>query len=220
MDTDTTKSRHSYEKIIHDFESGQTDILIGTQMVTKGLDFDHVRIVGILNADQMLNLPDFRAYERSFQLMAQVSGRSGRKGERGKVIIQTSDPEQIVIKDVIANDFKSFYKREMLMRKQFSYPPYTRIVQIRFKHKDLSTVRTAAQAYSNLIRPVFGQRLLGPDQPPVSRVNNFFLQHLLLKVETEASPSKVKDILYDALATFKHESTFRAVQVSFDVDPL
>ena len=220
MDTDTTKSRHSYEQIIHDFESGKTDILIGTQMVTKGLDFDHVRVVGILNADQMLNLPDFRAYERSFQLMAQVSGRSGRKGKRGKVIIQTSDPEQVVIKDVITNDFKSFYEREMLMRKQFSYPPFTRIVQIRFKHKDLSMVRSAAQAYANLIRPVFGQRLLGPDQPPVSRINNYYLQYLLLKVETEASPSKVKDILYDALAAFKHESTFRAVQVSFDVDPL
>jgi len=219
MDTDTTRSRHSYEQIIHQFESGKTDILIGTQMVTKGLDFDHVRVVGVLNADQMLNFPDFRAYERSFQLLAQVSGRAGRKGQRGKVIIQTSDPEQVVIQDVITNDFKSFFQREMLMRKQFSYPPFTRIIQIRFKHKDLSVVRSAAQAYATLIRPVFGQRILGPDQPPVSRVNNYYLQNLLLKVEVEASASKVKDILYEAQATFKQESVFRSVQVSFDVDP-
>lgn len=220
MDTDTTRSRHSYEQIIHQFESGKTDILIGTQMVTKGLDFDHVRVVGVLNADQMLNFPDFRAYERSFQLMAQVSGRAGRKGKRGKVVIQTSDPEQVVIKDVISNDFKSFFHREMLMRKQFSYPPFTRIIQIRFKHKDLSVVRSAAQAYASLIRPVFGKRILGPDQPPISRVNNYYLQNLLLKVEIEASASKVKEILHEAQASFKQEPVFRSVQVSFDVDPL
>lgn len=220
MDTDTTRSRLSYEQIIHDFESGKTDILIGTQMVTKGLDFDHVRVVGILNADQMLSFPDFRAYERSFQLMAQVSGRAGRKGKRGQVIIQTGDPDQVVIQDVISNDFNAFYQREMLMRKQFSYPPFTRIIQIRFKHKNLSVVRAAASAYANLIRPVFGQRLLGPDQPPVSRVNNFYLQNLLLKVEVEASPARVKDILCDAQTSFKQEATFRSVQVSFDVDPM
>ena len=220
MDTDTTRSRRSYEQIIHDFEAGKTDILIGTQMVTKGLDFDRVRVVGILNADQMLNFPDFRAYERSFQLMAQVSGRAGRKGKRGLVIVQTSDPEQVVIRDVISNDFKSFYQREMLMRKQFSYPPFTRIILIRFKHRDLSVVRRAALLYANLLRPVFGQRLLGPDQPPVSRINNYYLQHLLLKVETEASASKVKDILYGVLETFKQEPAFRAVVVGFDVDPL
>ena len=220
MDTDTTRSRHSYEQIIHDFESRDTDILIGTQMVAKGLDFDHVRVVGILNADQMLNFPDFRAYERSFQQMSQVSGRAGRKGERGLVIVQTSDPEQPVIKDVISNDFKSFYNREMVMRKQFSYPPFTRIIQIRFKHKDLSVVRQAAAFYTSLIKPVFGQRLLGPDQPPVARINNYYMQHLLLKVETEASVSKVKDFLGDAQDVFKQKADFRTVQISFDVDPL
>jgi len=220
MDTDTTRSRRSYEQIIHDFESGDTDILIGTQMVTKGLDFDHVRVVGILNADQMLNFPDFRAYERSFQQMAQVSGRAGRKGERGVVIVQTSDPEQPVIKDVISNLFKSFYNREMVMRKQFSYPPFTRIIQIRFKHKDISVVRHAAEFYTSLIKPVFGQRLLGPDQPPVARINNYYMQHLLLKIETEASVSKVKDFLYEALDVFKQKADFRTVQINFDVDPL
>jgi len=220
MDTDTTKSRHSYEQIIHDFESENTDILIGTQMVTKGLDFDHVRVVGILNADQMLNFPDFRAYERSFQLMAQVSGRAGRKGKRGQVIIQTSDPEQVVIGDVISNDFKSFYQREMSMRKQFSYPPFTRIIQIRFKHRDVSVVRRAALSFAASIRPVFGQRLLGPDQPPVSRINNFYLQNLLLKVEADSSVLKVRKILYKALDHFSQESVFRSVQVSFDVDPV
>ncbi|MDD4922610.1 MAG: primosomal protein N' [Bacteroidales bacterium] len=220
MDTDTTRSRRSYEQIIHDFESGETDILIGTQMVTKGLDFDHVRVVGILNADQMLNLPDFRAYERSFQQMAQVSGRAGRKGEQGLVIVQTSDPEQPVLKEVISNDFKSFYNREMLMRKQFSYPPFTRIIQIRFKHKNIVVVRQAALYYASLIRPVFGQRLLGPDQPPIARINNYYLQHLLLKVETEATFSKVKEILLKTQHSFKDKADFRTVQISFDVDPL
>jgi primosomal protein N' (replication factor Y) (superfamily II helicase) len=189
-------------------------------MVTKGLDFNHVRVVGILNADQMLNFPDFRAYERSFQLMAQVSGRAGRRGKRGQVIIQTSDPEQVVIGDVISNDFKSFYQREMSMRKQFSYPPFTRIIQIRFKHRDVSVVRRAALSFAASIRPVFGQRLLGPDQPPVSRINNFYLQNLLLKVEAESSVLKVRKILYEALDHFNQESVFRSVQVSFDVDPV
>jgi primosomal protein N' (replication factor Y) (superfamily II helicase) len=220
MDTDTTRSRKSYEQIIHDFESGKTDILIGTQMVTKGLDFERVRVVGILNADQMLNFPDFRAYERSFQLMAQVSGRAGRKGERGIVVIQTSDPEQAVILDVISNDFKSFYHREMSMRKQFLYPPFARIIQIRFKHKDLAVVRRAAIFYANSIRPVFAQRLLGPDQPPVSRINNLYLQHLILKVETEASVSKVKEILFNAQDLFKLQPDFKSVLISFDIDPV
>jgi primosomal protein N' (replication factor Y) len=220
MDTDTTRSRRSYEQIIHDFESGKTDILIGTQMVTKGLDFDHVRVVGILSADQMLNFPDFRAHERSFQLMAQVSGRAGRKGERGRVVIQTSDPEQAVIQEVIANDFKSFYNREMAMRKQFSYPPFTRIIQIRLKHKDAPVVRRAAQHYADLIRPVFGSRLLGPDQPSIARINNYHLQHLLLKVETGASISRVRDILGEACETFRLKADFRTVQINFDVDPL
>jgi len=220
MDTDTTRSRRSYEQIIHDFEIGNTDILIGTQMVTKGLDFDRVRVVGVLNADQMLNFPDFRAHERSFQLMAQVSGRAGRKGERGLVIIQTSNPEEPVIKDVITNNFEGLYHREMLMRKQFAYPPFTRIIQIRFKHRDVSVVRKAALFYAQLVRPVFGHRLLGPDQPPIARINNFFLQHLLLKVEAEASPSKVKAILSHAQDVFKQESDFKSVLISFDMDPV
>jgi primosomal protein N' (replication factor Y) len=220
MDTDTTRSRHSYERIIHDFESGNTDILIGTQMISKGLDFENVSIVGILNANQMLNLPDFRAYERSFQLMAQVSGRAGRKGERGTVIIQTSDPDHDVIKDVISNDYKSFYSREMEMRKRFNYPPFSRIIQLHFKHRDVSVVRRAAFYYANIIRPIFGQRLLGPDQPPVSRVNNFYLQQLLLKIEIEASASKVKEILNNAQDQFRQEPDFKSVQLYFDVDPV
>lgn len=220
MDTDTTRNRHSYEQIIHDFESGNTNILIGTQMVSKGLDFENVSVVGILNANQMLNFPDFRAYERSFQLMEQVSGRSGRKGERGIVIIQTSDPEQNVIKDVIANDYKSFYDREMKMREQFNYPPFSRIIQIRFKHKNELVVRRAALFYANLIRPVFGSRLLGPDQPPVSRVNNFYLQQLIIKIETEASVSKAKEILYNAQGIIKQDPDFKSAQLSFDIDPI
>jgi primosomal protein N' (replication factor Y) (superfamily II helicase) len=220
MDTDTARSLRSYEQIIHDFESGITDILIGTQMVSKGLDFEKVRVVGILNADQMLSFPDFRAHERSFQLMAQVSGRAGRKGARGVVILQTSDPEQPVIRDVIANDFQTFCHREMQLREQFSYPPFTRLIQIRFKHRDAAVVRRAALFYANQTQSYFGSRLLGPDQPPVSRINNFYYQQLLLKIEIGASAAKVRGILLWAQSLLKQESGIKSVQVNFDVDPL
>jgi primosomal protein N' (replication factor Y) (superfamily II helicase) len=220
MDTDTTRTRRSYEQIIHDFEEGKTDILIGTQMVSKGLDFEKVRVVGILNADQMLNFPDFRAHERSFQLMAQVSGRAGRQGERGLVIVQTSDPEQPVIKEVIENDFAAFYRREMVLREAFSYPPFTRLVQIRFKHRDAVVVRRAAMQYAVWVKPYFSSRLLGPDQPSVARINNFHYQQLLLKMETSASSAKVREVLLWAQDELKRNSAFKSVQVSFDVDPM
>jgi len=219
MDTDTTRSRKSYVQLISDFENRKTNILIGTQMVSKGLDFGHVRVVGILNADQMLNYPDFRAHERSFQLMVQVSGRAGRQGRRGKVVLQTSDPDQPIIQDVISNNFHGFYRREMALREQFSYPPYTRLIQIRFKHRDAALVRQAANYFADAVRPVLGNRLLGPDQPSIARINNFHYQHLLLKTEVSISATKVRDVLHWAQDALRKESAFKSVQVLFDVDP-
>jgi primosomal protein N' (replication factor Y) (superfamily II helicase) len=219
MDTDTTRGRRSYEKLIDDFESRKTDILIGTQMVSKGLDFGHVRLVGILNADQMLNFPDFRAHERSFQLMVQVSGRAGRQGLRGLVVLQTSDPDQPVIQEVISNDYTGFYRREMALRRQFSYPPFTRLIQIRFKHRDAGVVQQAARFFAVAVRPFFESRLLGPDQPSIARINNYHYQQLLLKMETTASASKVREVLLWAQAALGQETSFKGVQVIFDVDP-
>lgn len=219
MDTDTTRSRKSYEQIISDFEGNKTNILIGTQMVSKGLDFEHVRVVGILNADQMLNFPDFRAHERSFQLMVQVSGRAGRQGSRGLVVLQTSDPDQPVIQEVIHTNFLGFFHREMQLREQFSYPPFTRLIQIRFKHREVAVVRQAARYFADSVRPVLGNRLLGPDQPSIARINNFHYQQLLLKVETSASTAKIRAILLWAQEALKQESTYKSVQVLFDVDP-
>jgi primosomal protein N' (replication factor Y) len=219
MDTDTTRSRKSYEQIISDFEGGKTNILIGTQMVSKGLDFEHVRVVGILNADQMLNFPDFRAHERSFHLMVQVSGRAGRQGRRGLVVLQTSDPDQPIIQDVIHNNFQGFYRREMALREQFSYPPFTRLIQIRFKHKDVAVVRRAAHYFADAVRPLLGNRLLGPDQPSIARINNFHYQQLLLKAEVTASAAKVREVLLWAQDALKQEAAFKSVQVLFDVDP-
>lgn len=219
MDTDTTRSRKSYEQIIRDFEERKTNILIGTQMVSKGLDFGHVRVVGILNADQMLNFPDFRAHERSFQLMVQVSGRAGRQGARGLVVLQTSDPNQPVIQDVIQNDFQGFFRREMALRELFSYPPFTRLTLIRLKHRDAKVVSQAARYFADLLNPILGNRLLGPDQPSIARINNFHYQQLLLKAEVTASTGKIRDVLLWAQEALKSEPAFKTVQILYDVDP-
>jgi len=167
MDLDTTRSKKSYEKLISDFEQHKVDILIGTQMVTKGLDFEHVSLVGILNADNLLNFPDFRAHERAYQLMAQVSGRAGRKNKRGLVVLQTSQPEHTVIGQVIRNDYAAMYKLQTEERKQFKYPPYFRMIQITLRHKDVQVVKQAAFEMGRQLHAVFGERILGPIDPPV-----------------------------------------------------
>lgn len=220
LDTDTTRAKRSFENILREFENGNTDILIGTQMVSKGLDFGNVRVAGILNADQMLNFPDFRAHERAFQLMTQVSGRSGRNGKRGVVIVQTSQPESPIIRHVVENDFISFFNEETAIRKEFHYPPFTRIVKILLKHIDSGVVRQAALMYSCLAKPTFGDMLLGPDQPAVSRINNMFLQSLMLKIEINESAAGAKDILCKVRDEVKQKPEFRSVQIVFDVDPV
>jgi primosomal protein N' (replication factor Y) (superfamily II helicase) len=220
MDSDTTRTRHSFEKIIDDFEAGDTDILIGTQMVSKGLDFNNVKVAGIVNADQMLNFPDFRAHERAFQLMSQVSGRAGRSGQRGVVVIQTSQPENPVIGNVVSNDYISFFNGETYMRQMFGYPPYTRLINILLKHRDVFVVRKAALEFAKLAWPYFNDKLLGPDHPPVSRINRLYIQSLLLKINLSASASGAKDILFQIRDKVKQIPEFKSVQFVFDVDPV
>lgn len=220
MDLDTTRTKKSYEKLITAFEQRTIDILIGTQMVTKGLDFENVSLVGILNADNMLNYPDFRAHERAFQLMTQVSGRCGRKNKRGLVVLQTSTPEHPVIQQVLQHNFIQMYETQYAQRLQYHYPPFVRIVEITLKHKDVNTVKNAAIELNNRMRSVFGSRVLGPVEPAVSRIQNLYLRQVLLKIENTASPVKAKELLQEIIHNLVSESSYRRVIVSVDVDPM
>ena len=221
MDLDTTRSKTSYDRIIDDFSKHRTSILVGTQMVTKGLDFDAVSIVGILNADTMIHFPDFRSHERAFNMMEQVAGRAGRKHKQGKVIIQSSNPEHPVIEKVVKHDYKGFYEQQIADRQQFGYPPFTRIINIYLKHKQDEVVVEMALRYSNLLRQVFGNRVLGPEAPMVAKVQTMYIRQIVLKMELNASMVKVKKILRDLyeqlLAT---DSRMRSTRLYFDVDPV
>lgn len=221
MDLDTTRSKNSYDRIIDDFSAHRTNILVGTQMVTKGLDFDAVSIVGILNADTMINFPDFRSHERAFDMLEQVSGRAGRAHKQGQVIIQTSNPEHDVIKFVQAHDYEGFYQHELADRQQFGYPPFTKVINIYLKHRDDATVGELAVRYSGLLRQVFGTRVLGPMAPFVARVQNLFIRQVVLKMETAASMAKVKGILrqlYEQMLAA--DARMKAVKLYYDVDPV
>jgi len=220
MDLDTTRSKKSYDKIISDFEQLKVDILIGTQMVSKGLDFERVSLVGILNADNMLNFPDFRAHERAYQLMAQVSGRAGRKNKRGTVVLQTSSPEHPIIGQVIRNDFKAMYVTQCEERQLFKYPPFYRIIQIVLRHRNPNVVSQAAQKLANDLRAVFGARVLGPNIPVVARVQNLYIKHILLKIENEASSERAKEILRQITDQVLADSRFKSLWVNLDVDPM
>lgn len=220
MDLDTTRSKKSYDKLITDFEQHKVDILIGTQMVTKGLDFEHVSLVGILNADNMLNFPDFRAHERAYQLMAQVSGRAGRKNKRGLVILQTSSPDHQIIGQVIRNDYAAMYKIQTEERQLFKYPPYFRMIQITLRHKDVQVLKKAAFEMGKQLHQVFGSRVLGPIDPPVSRIQNLFIKQIILKIENEASPSKAKELLQHISDQILADSKFKSVRIGLDVDPM
>jgi len=189
-------------------------------MVTKGLDFENVSLVGILNADNMLNYPDFRAHERAFQLMTQVSGRCGRKNKRGLVVLQTSTPEHPVVQQVLQHNFKQMYETQYAQRLQYHYPPFVRIVEITLKHKDINTVKNAAIELNNRMRSVFGSRVLGPVEPAVSRIQNLYLRQVLLKIENTASPVKAKELLQEIIHNLVSESSYRRVIVSIDVDPM
>ena len=219
MDLDTTRSKHSLQQIIGDFEARKIDILVGTQMVTKGLDFDNVSLVCILNADNMLSYPDFRAAERSFQLMAQVSGRSGRKYKQGRVIIQTYNPGHPMIIDVVKNDYLAMFKKQLLERQKFRYPPYTRLILLKLKHKDADLLNKAADDLAKSLRLIFGKRILGPEFPMVSRIMNYFIKHIMFKIERGVSSAEMKEKLVEAIEKFRAEPAFRPVKVIMDVDP-
>ncbi len=220
MDLDTTRGKYAHQQLIESFEDGNIDILVGTQMLTKGLDFDNVGLVGILNADGMLNFPDFRAHERSYQLMAQVSGRAGRKQKRGKVIIQTHDPEKFIIQQVIINNYEAMYANEMLERKSFAYPPFYRLVEITLKHKNVDVLNTACGFISGEGRNAFGKNLLGPEFPMVARIKGLYLKTFLLKIEREIAPSGIKEKLSEIITELKLKKEFKSVIVSVDVDPM
>ena len=220
LDLDTTRTKNSYQHILEQFQNKETNILVGTQMVTKGLDFDSVKVVGILNADNMLTFPDFRAYERSFQLMEQVSGRAGRKGDKGKVIIQTYQPQHPVILNVITHDYVRFYEEQMPIRRQFNYPPYSRLVMIRLKDVDSQKLNKAADELAKIFRQVFKENLLGPEYPVVSRVKNQYIKQMLIKINKDLNSAKVKAFINKTIEDFKHNNDFKSVKIQIDVDPM
>ena len=218
MDLDTTRSRQNYEQILHDFEEGKTDILIGTQMVTKGLDFDRVSLVGILSADQMLAQPDFRSYERAFQLMEQVAGRAGRKGSVGQVVLQTRDKDNDIVRQVVRHDYEGMYAQQSQEREMFRYPPFCRVIFIYLKHRDENIVEKLATDFAILMRKVFGERVLGPDAPPISRVQLMHIRKLILKIELSAPISAVRERLVALQNQVLAMPQYRSAQIYYDVD--
>jgi primosomal protein N' (replication factor Y) (superfamily II helicase) len=219
LDLDSTRSKYAYENILNDFGDGKIDMLIGTQMVTKGLDFDNVSLVGILDADQLLNRVDFRAFERSFQLMSQVAGRAGRKHKRGKVILQTGDPEHWVIRKVIEHDYKGFYASELIERKNFFYPPFYKVINITLKHKDRNTLDLAAENFGASLREIFKERVMGPDYPVVNRIQNLFLKNIMLKIEKDAPDKKIKERVQHIIDAFYSVPLYKSIRIVVDVDP-
>ena len=220
MDLDTTRTKNAYERIIHDFSQGKTNVLIGTQMVTKGLDFDKVSVVGILNADAMLNYPDFRAYEQAFMMMAQVSGRAGRKGKRGLVLLQTTSPELPVIGQVVRNDYQAFYADLLEERRLFRYPPFFRLVYVYLKHAKEQVAETAGIELGSRLRQLFGDRVLGPDKPAVARVKTLHIRKLVLKLEPSLSGEQVRQCLRYAHDEMTKDKKYATLHVFYDVDPL
>lgn len=220
MDLDTTRTRAAYEKIIADFQAGKTNILIGTQMVSKGLDFDHVSVVGILNADTMMNYPDFRSYERAFQLMAQVAGRAGRKNKRGRVVLQTKSIDHPVIAQVIANDYEQMVAGQLAERQMFHYPPYYRMVYVYLKHRDEALLELMANTMGEKLRALFGNRVLGPDRPPVARIQTLFIKKIIVKIEYNAPMSRARELLLRVQREMIEDERFKSLIVYYDVDPM
>ena len=220
MDLDTTRTRQAYERIIADFSAGRTNLLIGTQMISKGLDFDKVSVVGILNADTMLNYPDFRAYEHAFTMMAQVSGRAGRKGRRGLVVLQTKSPDLPIIQQVVHNDYSAFYKTIIAERQQFHYPPYFRLVYVFIKHKQENMAESAGMEIGRILRQWFGGRVLGPDKPAIAKVKSLAIRKLVLKCELGLNMYDVRKYLALAQQQLLQDKRYVSLQIYFDVDPL
>lgn len=222
MDLDTTRKKNTLQDLVNDFEAGVIDILVGTQMVTKGLDFERVSLVGIIQADSLLNHPDFRAHERAFQLIAQVSGRAGRRAEQGKVIIQTYKPEHPILQLASRHDYDSFLKQQLIERKQFYYPPFVRLIELTIKHKNAQTAQLAAQKMAKELTKLFGQRaVLGPEFPAVSKIRNQYLQKIILKLDrVSANLDKNKEMIKIKIAELKSQKEYSTCTVLIDVDPL
>jgi len=220
MDLDTTRSKRAFERIISGLEGGTTDILVGTQMVSKGLDFDNVSTVGILNADSLLNYPDFRAHEKAFQMMTQVSGRAGRKSAQGTVMLQTAQPEHPIIKYVVANDYKSFYEMQMAERQLFYYPPFCRLIAIHIKSREEETLNRGAQLFAQSLRQTFGERVLGPTKPIIARIQSQYIRIILLKINNQSSPQKVREAIKYYHGQIFSSGEFRSLNVYYDVDPM
>jgi primosomal protein N' (replication factor Y) len=222
MDTDSTGTRKSYERIIQDFELKKANVLIGTQMVTKGLDFSSVQTVGILSADGLMNFPDFRAHERAFQLMEQVAGRAGRReGQQGEVIIQCRDPQHPLLKQLVCHDYMKMAETQLEDRKRYGYPPFTRLIMIYMKGRYEDRLDAMVNQYVSQLRYTFGERVLGPEAPPISRVKNMYIRQVMLKVERDASTSEIRrllNLIQSQLAQNIQE--FSRIVFYYDVDPM
>jgi primosomal protein N' (replication factor Y) len=219
LDLDTTRSKNAYENILEKFENHEIDLLVGTQMLSKGLDFDNVQLVGILNADQMLNFPDFRAYERAFQMMVQVAGRAGRLRKQGKVVIQTRYPENWLLEEVKRHDYDAFYKKEIVERQQFQYPPFYRLIRLVIIDKNKALVEKGAKQLADRLRISLKERVLGPEFPYISRIRNRFHIHILIKIERDMSPNKVKRFIQSEIDYLHSLKDFKSLRIYADVDP-
>lgn len=219
MDLDTTRNKDAYQEIIEEFAGHRTDILVGTQMVTKGLDFDDVRLAGVINADTLLNFPDFRSNERAFNMLEQVAGRAGRRKEKGEVLIQTTDPKNQILEFVRRHDYQAYYNHEINERRQYNYPPFTKIINVYIRNKDAATADRGAVLLTMKMREIFGSRVLGPEKPFVSRVAQWYIQSIMLKIESGASMTKVKQLLRDIYVALASSPDIRTSQIYYDVDP-
>jgi primosomal protein N' (replication factor Y) len=218
MDLDTTRGKHGYERIITAFEQQELDVLVGTQMLTKGLDFRNVSLVGIMNADSLLNFPDYRAHERSYQLLTQVAGRAGRTKKRGKVIVQSYNPYHQILKQVSTNDYDEMFKEQLYEREQYKYPPANRIIKITFKHKEYNKLNEAAEWFTKALRNAFGSSVLGPEFPPVARIRNQYLKHVLVKIDSKQSLAQTKSNIKRIEKSFNAIGHYRSVRVIYNVD--
>jgi primosomal protein N' (replication factor Y) len=219
MDQDTTRGKNSFARLIKAFEDRRIDILIGTQMISKGLDFENLTVVGILNADNLLNYPDFRAHERSFQLMEQVSGRAGRRQKQGKVIIQTSDPYNKIIRLVLNHDYKNMFRIQMEERRAFNYPPFCRMIKISIRHKERDLLNSFSDFLGHDLRKTFGRNILGPEFPLISQVQLWYIKTILIKLERERPVASAKKLIADAIGRLEKEKGASALKIGIDVDP-
>jgi primosomal protein N' (replication factor Y) len=218
MDQDTTRAKHAFEKIIDSFKNHEADVLIGTQMLAKGLDFEKVSLVGIMNADNMLYHPDFRAFERSFQLMTQVAGRAGRSENPGKVMIQTYNPYHNTIVQVTQNDYLGMYREQLYERKIYQYPPYTRLIRLTLKNRDFEKLKAASQWLADVMKQHLEIPVLGPEEPPIGRIRNEYIRLVLVKIPQEKSLLTIKKTIQKMLDSFDTVAQFKSVKVSVNVD--